>query len=91
MFVFLVLEGTSGDNDYGPNPLALVAVPPGPVVTGPGPTPAIPPSGPPPASEIRQPAGSSDALGAPPPPYKERPTIKMKPESIPEAPDQPDT
>ena len=91
MFVFLVLEGTSGDNDYGPNPLALVAAPPGPVVTGPGPTPAIPPSAPPHASEIRQPAGSSDALGAPPPPYKERPTIKMKPESTPEAPNQPDT
>ena len=91
MFVFLVLEGTSGDNDYGPDPLALVATPPGPVVTGPGSTPAIPPSGPAPPSEIRQPTSSSDALGAPPPPYQERPTIKMKPESIPEAPDQPDT
>ena len=91
LLVFFCLKGTDGDNDYGSDPLALVAAPPGPVVTGPGPTPAIPPSAPPPASEIRQPAGSSDALGAPPPPYKERPTIKMKPESTPEAPDQPDT
>ena len=91
VFVFFCLKGTDGDNDYGPDPLALVATPPGPAVTGPGSTPAIPPSGPAPPSEIRQPTSSSDALGAPPPPYQERPTIKMKPESIPEAPDQPDT
>ena len=91
LLVCFCLEGTDGDNDYGPDPLALVAAPPGSVVTGPGPTPAIPPSAPPPPSEIRQPTSSSDALGAPPPPYQERPTIKMKPESIPEAPDQPDT
>ena len=91
LLVFFCLKGTDGDNDYGPDPLALVAAPPGSVVTGPGPTPAIPPSAPPPPSEIRQPTSSSDALGAPPPPYKERPTIKMKPESTPEAPDQPDT
>ena len=91
VFVFSCLKGTDGDNDYGPDPLALVAASPGPVVTGPGSTPAIPPSSPAPPSEIRQPAGSSDALGAPPPPYKERPTIKMKPESTPEAPNQPDS
>ena len=91
VFVFSCLKGTDGDNDYGPDPLALVAASPGPVVTGPGSTPAIPPSSPAPPSEIRQPMSSSDARGAPPPPYQERPTIKMKPESIPEAPDQPDT
>ena len=91
VFVWMVTKGTDGDNDYGPDPLALVAAPPGSVVTGPGPTPAIPPSGPPPPSEMRQPTSSSDVLGAPPPPYQERPTIKMKPESTPEAPDQPDT
>ncbi len=91
LLVFFCSKGTDGDNDYGPDPLALVAASPGPVVTGPGSTPAIPPSSPAPPSEIRQPTSSSDVLGAPPPPYQERPTIKMKPESIPEAPDQPDS
>ena len=91
LIVFFCLEGTDGDNDYGPSPLASSAAAPGSVVTGSGPTPAIPPSGPPPPSEMRQPTSSSDVLGAPPPPYQERPTIKMKPESIPEAPDQPDS
>ena len=66
VIVFFCLEGTDGDNDYGPSPLASSAAAPGSVVTGPGPTPAITPSGPPPAPEIRQPTSSSDALGAPP-------------------------
>ncbi len=96
VFVFLCLKGTDGDNDYGPDPLALfaasgapVAAPPRPPVVGPGATPVTPRGEFSPPSEIQKPASSSTVAGAPVPPYQERPTIRMKPESTPEDPDQP--
>jgi uncharacterized membrane protein YhaH (DUF805 family) len=76
MFVFLVLEGTSGDNDYGSNPLLTSAVS----------SPRVGSSTQAGASEITDqpesppsPSDSSSYLpAAPPPPTVSRPVIKMK-------------
>ena len=81
VFVWFVTKGTDGDNDYGPDPLASAAATPGPVLTDPGSGPPAPLSGPQTASKTRRPAGSSDAPSAPPPAPRQRPIIKMNPDT----------
>ena len=57
MFVFLVLEGTSGDNDYGPNPLAVAALD-----AGPRPQAILEPSTEAPATKVVQQGSMADEL-----------------------------
>jgi uncharacterized membrane protein YhaH (DUF805 family) len=57
MFVFLVLEGTSGDNDYGPNPLAVGALD-----AGPRPQAILEPSTEAPATKVVQQGSMADEL-----------------------------
>jgi len=76
MFVFLVLEGTSGDNDYGSNPLltSTVSSPRVGSSTQAGPSE--------PTDQPESPSSPSDSSSylpaAPPPPTISRPVIKMK-------------
>ena len=91
LLVFYCSKGTDGDNDYGADPLASTSTTPGPVVTGQKSASPAPPSGPPTGSKVRRPTGSSDSPNTSPSSQRERPVIKMKPKSVPEAPDRRNT
>ncbi len=76
MFVFLVLEGTSGDNDYGSNPLLTSAVSSPRVGSSTQAGPSEPTDQP---ESPSSPSDSSSYLPAAPPPATiSRPVIKMK-------------
>jgi len=84
LFIFLVTRGTSGDNDYGPDPLqpANAAVATGPVEA----SPELPDGDPGLASPTGMPPAPSGAPEVAPSTPKHRPIIKMKNQEDPESP-----